>query len=69
MFALFDLLGLQFSPRLRALKSKCLYLLNKEMKYPNLKPLFKGKIQSDYILERWDDLLRVTGSLNLGWVT
>ncbi|MCH2247036.1 MAG: Tn3 family transposase [Crocosphaera sp.] len=69
MFALFDLLGLQFSPRLRALKSKCLYLLNKEMKYPNLKPLFKGKIQSDYILERWDDLLRVTGSLKLGWVT
>ncbi len=69
MFALFDLLGLQFSPRLRALKSKCLYLINKELKYPHLKPLFKGKIKTDYILKRWDDLLRVVGSLKLGWVT
>ena len=69
MFALFDLLGLQFSPRLRALKSKCLYLIDKEIKYPNLKPLFKGKIYLDEILNRWDDLLRVVGSLKLGWVT
>ncbi len=69
MFALFDLLGLQFSPRLRALKSKCLYLINKEIKYPNLKPLFKGKIHTDYILNRWDNLLRVVGSLKFGWVT
>ena len=69
MFALFDLLGLQFSPRLRALKSKCLYLINKDIQYPNLKPLFKGKIHTDYILPRWDDLLRVTGSLKWGWVT
>jgi TnpA family transposase len=69
MFALFDLLGLQFSPRLKALKSKCLYLINKEIKYPNLKPLFKGKIRTEYILNRWDDLLRVVGSLKFGWVT
>jgi TnpA family transposase len=69
MFALFDLLGLQFSPRLKALKSKCLYLIDKEIKYPNLKPLFKGKINIDCILNRWDDILRVVGSLKLGWVT
>ncbi|MDJ0799663.1 MAG: Tn3 family transposase [Calothrix sp. MO_167.B12] len=69
MFALFDLLGLQFSPRLRALKSKCLYLIEREIKYPHLKPLFKGKIHLDYILNRWDDLLRVVGSLKFGWVT
>jgi TnpA family transposase len=69
MFALFDLLGLQFSPRLKDLKSKCLYLIDKEIKYPNLKPLFKGKINTDSILNRWDDLLRVMGSLKLGWVT
>ena len=69
MFALFDLLGLQFSPRLKALKSKCLYLINQEIKYPNLKPLFKGKIRTEIILNRWDDILRVVGSLKLGWVT
>lgn len=55
--------------RLKALKSKCLYLIDREIKYPNLKPLFKGKIYTDLILNRWDDLLRVVGSLKLGWVT
>lgn len=69
MFALFDLLGLQFSPRLRSLGSLSLYLMNHDLKYPNLKPLFKGKIKTDYILKRWDDLLRVVGSLKHGWVT
>ena len=34
-----------------------------------LKPLFKGKIRTEYILKRWDDLLRVVGSLKFGWVT
>jgi TnpA family transposase len=69
MFALFDLLGLQFSPRLKALKSRCLYLINKEIKYPSLKALFKGKIHPEYILPDWDNLLRLVGSLKLGWVT
>ena len=69
MFALFDLLGLQFSPRLKALKSKTLYLIDKDIKYSNLKPLFKGKINTNSIISRWDDILRVVGSLKLGWVT
>ena len=69
MFALFDLLGLQFAPRLRDLGSQCLYLMNNELKAPALKPLFKGKIKTEYVLERWDNLLRVVGSLKLGWVT
>ena len=69
MFALFDLLGLQFAPRLRNLGSRCLYLMDNNCPYPNLKHLFKGRIKVDLILNRWDDLLRVAGSLKLGWVT
>ena len=63
MFALFDLLGLQFAPRLRNLGSRCLYLMGDNCPDPNLKHLFKGRIKVDLILNRWDDLLRVAGSL------
>jgi TnpA family transposase len=31
--------------------------------------LLRGKINRELILESWDDLLRVAGSLKLGWVT
>jgi TnpA family transposase len=31
--------------------------------------LLAGKVDTRRILERWDDLLRVAGSLKVGWVT
>jgi len=34
-----------------------------------LEPLLKGTINTECILNRWDDMLRVVGSLKLGWVT
>jgi TnpA family transposase len=37
--------------------------------YRYLGPRLKGTIKRDRILRRWDDLLRVAGSLKLGWVT
>jgi TnpA family transposase len=69
VFALFDLLGLQFSPRLRDLGDQQLYRLDRSRTYPNLEPRLKGRIRRDLILRRWDDLLRVAGSLKRGWVT
>ena len=69
VFALFDLLGMQFSPRIRDLGDQHLYRLNQEKRYPNIEPLLKGKIKRDIILPRWDDLLRIAGSLKMGWVT
>jgi len=69
VFALFDLLGMQFSPRIRDLGDQHLYQLNPEKRYPNLQPLLKGNIKRDIILKRWDDFLRVAGSLKMGWVT
>ena len=69
VFALFDLLGLQFCPRIRDLGDQQLYRLDRSRTYPNLEPRLRGRIRRDLIVRRWDDLLRVAGSLKRGWVT
>jgi TnpA family transposase len=68
VFALFDLLGLQFSPRIRDLGDQRLYRIDRNGVYPNLGPRLKRRIRRDLILQRWDDLLRVAGSLKQGRV-
>jgi len=68
VFALFDLSGLRFSPRIRDLADQTLYRLTKRPD-PLLKPLFKGRISQPLIVDFWDDMLRAAGSLHHGWVT
>src|SRR5215831_5830946 len=71
IFALFDLLGLRFTPRLRDIGSRRLYrsgaidLHN----YPRLQPHIKGRINRQRVLDWWDDMLRATSSMKLGHVT
>ncbi len=68
VFGLFDLLGMQFSPRLRDIKDQKLSKIKgKDFEYPSLK--FTGVINPDYIAGRWDDLLRLAGSMKSGYVT
>ncbi len=69
VFAMFDLLGLQFSPRIKDLGSQRLYRANRDQEYQHIESLLSGTIKTDKILARWDDMLRVAGSLKLGWVT
>jgi TnpA family transposase len=69
VFALFDLLGMQFAPRLRDIGDQQLYRVSREQKARHLAPRFKGTIKQDLILRHWDDFLRLAGSLKLGWVT
>jgi TnpA family transposase len=69
VFAMFDLLGLQFSPRIKDLGSQRLYRAERDSEYQHIESLLSGAIKTDKILPRWDDMLRVTGSLKLGWVT
>jgi TnpA family transposase len=69
VFGLFDLLGMQFSPRLADLAGKTLYCVDKKIKYKNINTLITGKINTDLILRHWDELLRVAGSLKRGYVT
>ena len=69
VFALFDLLGMQFSPRIRDISDQNLYLPDLTRRYPNLESQLKGRIKWDLIEKYWDDLLRIAGSLKMGWVT
>ncbi len=69
VFALFDLLGLQFAPRLRDLGDQQLYRLGPAVGDRQTGSLLHGTIKRHLIVDRWDDLLRVAGSLKLGWVT
>lgn len=68
IFALFDLLGLQFAPRIRDLASQRLYRVGPLDGFLHLAPLLRGTVQRTLILDHWDDLLRVAGSLKLGWI-
>jgi TnpA family transposase len=70
VFALFDLLGMQFSPRLRDLGDRQLYKLKTDPTiYPRLDARLTGRIDLTRLLEGWDDLARVAGSLKRGYVT
>jgi TnpA family transposase len=70
VFALFDLLGMQFSPRLRDLGDRQLYKLKTDPTiYPLLDARLTGRIDLTRLLEGWDDLARVAGSLKRGYVT
>src|SRR5262245_65012361 len=64
VFALFDVLGMQFSPRLRDLGDRQLYKLQTDTTlYPLLDARLSGRIDLMRLLEGWDDLARVAGSL------
>jgi TnpA family transposase len=69
IFALFDLLGLSFAPRIRDIGDQQLYRLKRQLSDAMLKPLLNRRIDRQLILECWDDMLRVAGSLKRGWVT
>jgi TnpA family transposase len=69
IFCLFDLLGYQFAPRLRDLGDQQLYRLAMESDFGAVNQLLTGRLHIEWFLNQWDDLLRVAGSLKLGWVT
>ncbi|WSG61217.1 Tn3 family transposase [Nocardia sp. NBC_01730] len=72
-FVLFDLLGMQLSPRIRDLGKITLYRPGSrsdiESRFPHAGPLFTRKLNLDLIGEHYDDLLRLTGSLKFGHAT
>lgn len=72
-FGLFDLLGLQLSPRIRDLGKITLYRpgsrAEAESRFPHAGPLLTRKLNTDLIAEHYDDLLRLAGSLKFGYAT
>ena len=69
VFALFDLLGLQFSPRIRAAGDQRLYRMDRQALQRHLDPALGKVIRQDLILRHWDDMLRLAASLRRGQVT
>jgi TnpA family transposase len=72
-FGLFDLLGLQLSPRIRDLGKITLHRVaakaQAEADYPHVGPLLTRRVNVELIAEHWDDLLRLAGSLKFGHAT
>ncbi len=71
-FALFDLVGKTFAPRIRDIKNQRLYKIkianqNVELDYPELK--FTGTVSIDYLKSNVDELQRVAASLLTGTVS
>lgn len=69
VFGLFDLLGIRFLPRLRDLPDQRLYRLGPARPDLAVDVARRGKIRAELIYDRWDELLRVAGSLKRGWIT
>ncbi|MGW6521681.1 Tn3 family transposase [Streptomyces sp. NPDC054962] len=72
-FALFDLVGMQLSPRIRDLGKITLYRMDPQRDvnslWPVAGPLFTQKINMELIEENWDDLLRLAASIKFGHAT
>ncbi len=71
IFAIFDLLGLRFSPRIRDLGDQKLYRTSQidMTAYPNLKAHLTETINNTRFIGQWDEILRFVGSIKKGWVT
>ena len=66
VFGLFWLLGFQFSPRLADIGESRFWRLDRTANYGALNGLARHRLNSKLIIQNWDDLLRVAGSLKLG---
>lgn len=71
VFALFDLLGLRFTPRIRDLQDLQLYRTDELnlTDLPKVRARLSKRLQTGLILEMWDEMLRFAGSLKLGYVS
>lgn len=67
---MFDLIGLQFSPRIRDLGKIALCRMGSSRlaraRWPHAGPLLTAKTNTALIAQHWDDLLRVAASLRYG---
>ena len=69
IFGLFWLLGYQFSPRLADIGSARFWRVDRNADYGPLNTLARQRVNTQLIVENWDDLLRVAGSLKVGEVS
>jgi TnpA family transposase len=68
IFGLLWLLGYQFSPRPAGLPDQRFWRLDRDADYGPLDRLARHRINIKLIIEQWEDILRVAGSLSTGTV-
>lgn len=69
VFALCNLLGFRFAPRIRGFSKLKLYPIKHKKYYPTLKPMLGTRINTRLVFEDWLDMLHISSSLRLGTVT
>jgi TnpA family transposase len=68
VFGLCSLLGFQFAPRIKDLKERKLYTIEKPGTYPMLEPLIGEAIDPAAIIGQWSELMRLKASIEAGAV-
>ena len=68
VFGLCHLLGYRFAPRIKDLKDRKLYAVEKPDTYPVLKPLIGDAVDTATLVRGWAELLRVRTSIDAGAV-
>jgi TnpA family transposase len=68
VFGLCHLLGYRFAPRIKDLKDRKLYAVEKPDTYPVLKPLIGDAVDTAALVRGWAELLRVRASIDVGAV-
>jgi TnpA family transposase len=68
VFGLFRVLGYQFSPRIADIGDARFWRIDRDADYGPLDALARNRINLDLVVENWDDILRVAGSLMVGRV-
>src|SRR5690242_9562255 len=64
----FHLLGCRFAPRIKDLKDRKLYTVEKPSAWPLLAPLIGDTIETAAILRQWAELMRLKASIEAGAV-
>ena len=68
MFGIFHLLGFQFSPRLADIRGTRFWRVDPKADYGALDGLARHRAKMPLVVQNWDDLLHLAGSLKLGTV-
>ena len=68
VFGLCHLLGYRFAPRIKDLKDRKLYAIEKPDTYPLLKPFIGDAVDTGALVQGWAELMRVKASIEVGAV-
>lgn len=67
VFALFDLLGIQFAPRIKDISDTRLYCIDPTLTYQHIDSVWARKLNLNLIHQNWSDMLRLAASLKFRW--